>query len=112
MPSLTSKKWGNKDLQVKPGESLEVIQNIDDAKVLCRNEEGKCKSLLTLRRYGPPEFNNQISIRDHLLTLLVLCFVNSEKHYETRDLAVLKSMHFIFISFHFLPAVFGTEESR
>ncbi|XP_036135972.1 FYN-binding protein 1 isoform X1 [Molossus molossus] len=41
VPSITSKKWGNKDLQVKPGESLEVIQNTDDTKVLCRNEEGK-----------------------------------------------------------------------
>uniref|UniRef100_A0A8C3RM66 FYN binding protein 1 n=1 Tax=Chelydra serpentina TaxID=8475 RepID=A0A8C3RM66_CHESE len=40
---LPSKKWGAKDLQVKPGESVEVIQIIDDAKVLCRNEEGKCK---------------------------------------------------------------------
>ncbi|KAM4875793.1 FYN-binding protein 1 isoform 2-T3 [Thomomys bottae] len=35
------KKWGTKDLQIKPGESLEVIQNTDDIKVLCRNEEGK-----------------------------------------------------------------------
>uniref|UniRef100_A0A8D2CMX6 FYN-binding protein 1 n=1 Tax=Sciurus vulgaris TaxID=55149 RepID=A0A8D2CMX6_SCIVU len=40
-PSLTSKKWGTRDLQIKPGESLEVIQNTDDTKVLCRNEEGK-----------------------------------------------------------------------
>ncbi|XP_007949778.2 FYN-binding protein 1 [Orycteropus afer afer] len=40
-PSFTSKKWGTRDLQVKPGESLEVIQNTDDCKVLCRNEEGK-----------------------------------------------------------------------
>ncbi|XP_015097573.1 FYN-binding protein 1 isoform X2 [Vicugna pacos] len=39
--SFTSKKWGNRDLQIKPGESLEVIQNTDDTKVLCRNEEGK-----------------------------------------------------------------------
>ncbi|XP_030422493.1 FYN-binding protein 1 isoform X4 [Gopherus evgoodei] len=38
---LPSKKWGAKDLQVKPGESVEVMQIIDDAKVLCRNEEGK-----------------------------------------------------------------------
>ncbi|XP_065454950.1 FYN-binding protein 1 isoform X6 [Chrysemys picta bellii] len=38
---LPSKKWGAKDLQVKPGESVEVIQILDDAKVLCRNEEGK-----------------------------------------------------------------------
>ncbi|XP_058916245.2 FYN-binding protein 1 isoform X2 [Kogia breviceps] len=42
VPYLTSKKWGIRDLlQVKPGESLEVIQNTDDTKVLCRNEEGK-----------------------------------------------------------------------
>lgn len=40
---LSSKKWGAKDLQVKPGESVEVIQSTDDTKVLCRNEEGKCK---------------------------------------------------------------------
>ncbi|XP_051038461.1 FYN-binding protein 1 isoform X2 [Phodopus roborovskii] len=39
--SITSKKWGARDLQIKPGESLEVIQNTDDTKVLCRNEEGK-----------------------------------------------------------------------
>ncbi|XP_025066185.1 FYN-binding protein 1 isoform X3 [Alligator sinensis] len=38
---LSSKKWGAKDLQVKPGESVEVIQSTDDTKVLCRNEEGK-----------------------------------------------------------------------
>ncbi|XP_012577241.1 PREDICTED: FYN-binding protein isoform X2 [Condylura cristata] len=40
-PSLTSKKCGARDLQVKPGESLQVIQSTDDTKVLCRNEEGK-----------------------------------------------------------------------
>nr|XP_025872501.1 FYN-binding protein 1 [Vulpes vulpes] len=40
-PALTSKRWGTRDLQVKPGESLEVIQSTDDTKVLCRNEEGK-----------------------------------------------------------------------
>nr|XP_038026342.1 FYN-binding protein 1 [Anas platyrhynchos] len=38
---LPQRKWGSKDLQVKPGESLEIIQNTDDTKVLCRNEEGK-----------------------------------------------------------------------
>ncbi|XP_061472863.1 FYN-binding protein 1 isoform X3 [Rhineura floridana] len=35
------KKRGSKDLQVKPGESVDVIKNVDDTKVLCRNEEGK-----------------------------------------------------------------------
>ncbi|XP_032069603.1 FYN-binding protein 1 isoform X2 [Thamnophis elegans] len=38
-PSL--KKRGSKDLQVKPGELVEVIQDVDETKVLCRNEEGK-----------------------------------------------------------------------
>ncbi|XP_034296669.1 FYN-binding protein 1 isoform X1 [Pantherophis guttatus] len=37
----TPKKRGSKDLQVKPGELVEVIQDVDDTKVLCRNEEGK-----------------------------------------------------------------------
>jgi len=40
---LSQRKWGSKDLQIKPGETLEVIQSTDDTKVLCRNEEGKCK---------------------------------------------------------------------
>ncbi|XP_044287236.1 FYN-binding protein 1 isoform X2 [Varanus komodoensis] len=35
------KKRGSKDLPVKPGDSVEVIKNVDDTKVLCRNEEGK-----------------------------------------------------------------------
>ncbi|KAM8792969.1 FYN-binding protein 1 [Eudromia elegans] len=38
---LPQRKWGSKDLQVKPGESLEIIESTDDTKVLCRNEEGK-----------------------------------------------------------------------
>ncbi|CAI5787647.1 FYN-binding protein 1 isoform X1 [Podarcis lilfordi] len=37
----SAKKKGSKDLQVKPGDSVEVIKNVDDTKVLCRNEEGK-----------------------------------------------------------------------
>ncbi|XP_069077442.1 FYN-binding protein 1 isoform X2 [Pleurodeles waltl] len=39
--SISTKKWGAKDLPVKPGESVEIIQNTDDSKVLCRNDEGK-----------------------------------------------------------------------
>nr|XP_008101055.1 PREDICTED: FYN-binding protein isoform X1 [Anolis carolinensis] len=35
------KKRGSKDLPVRLGESVDVIQNVDDTKVLCRNEEGK-----------------------------------------------------------------------
>ncbi|KFQ36216.1 FYN-binding protein, partial [Mesitornis unicolor] len=38
---LPQRRWGSKDLQVKPGESLEIIESTDDTKVLCRNEEGK-----------------------------------------------------------------------
>ncbi|XP_042306138.1 FYN-binding protein 1 isoform X2 [Sceloporus undulatus] len=35
------KKRGSRDLQVRPGESVDVIKNVDDTRVLCRNEEGK-----------------------------------------------------------------------
>ncbi|NWT52648.1 FYB1 protein, partial [Erythrocercus mccallii] len=38
---LSQKRWGYKDLQIKPGESLDVIESTDDTKVLCRNKEGK-----------------------------------------------------------------------
>ncbi|NXU83347.1 FYB1 protein, partial [Xiphorhynchus elegans] len=38
---LHQKKWGSKDLQLKPGEPLDVIEYTDDTKVLCRNSEGK-----------------------------------------------------------------------
>ncbi|NXF05032.1 FYB1 protein, partial [Smithornis capensis] len=39
--NLPQKRWGSKDLQIRPGESLDVIESTDDTKVLCRNEEGK-----------------------------------------------------------------------
>ncbi|XP_039565959.1 FYN-binding protein 1 isoform X1 [Passer montanus] len=39
--NLSQKRWGYKDLQIKPGESLDIIESTDDTKVLCRNEEGK-----------------------------------------------------------------------
>ncbi|XP_064294161.1 FYN-binding protein 1 isoform X2 [Phalacrocorax carbo] len=38
---LPQKRWGPKDLQVKPGETLEIIESTDDTKVLCRNEDGR-----------------------------------------------------------------------
>ncbi|NXH37812.1 FYB1 protein, partial [Dicaeum eximium] len=38
---LSQKKWGHKDLQIKPGESLDIIESTDDTKVLCRSKEGK-----------------------------------------------------------------------
>ncbi|KAH0627904.1 hypothetical protein JD844_008463, partial [Phrynosoma platyrhinos] len=37
----SQKKRGSKDLQVRPGESVDVIKNVDDTRVLCRNEDGK-----------------------------------------------------------------------
>ncbi|XP_078531116.1 FYN-binding protein 1 isoform X3 [Lissotriton helveticus] len=39
--SMSTKKWGAKDLPVKPGELVEIIQDTDESKVLCRNDEGK-----------------------------------------------------------------------
>ncbi|NWV59328.1 FYB1 protein, partial [Malurus elegans] len=38
---LPPKRWGYKHLQIKAGETLDVIESTDDTKVLCRNEEGK-----------------------------------------------------------------------
>ncbi|KAL0979141.1 hypothetical protein UPYG_G00181280 [Umbra pygmaea] len=40
-PSLASKKWGNKDLQLKPGEVIEVIVKPTDGKLIGRNRDGK-----------------------------------------------------------------------
>ncbi|KFQ26206.1 FYN-binding protein, partial [Merops nubicus] len=38
---LPQRRRGSKDLDIKPGESLEIIESTDDTKVLCRNEDGK-----------------------------------------------------------------------
>ena len=43
IPTLTLKKLSGKDLPVKPGETLDVIVNAVDNKLVCRNEEGKCE---------------------------------------------------------------------
>ncbi|RXM29481.1 FYN-binding protein [Acipenser ruthenus] len=42
VPALTNKKWGGKDLPLKPGEVLDLIQKAVDNKMICRNDEGKC----------------------------------------------------------------------
>ncbi|NXM23573.1 FYB1 protein, partial [Oxyruncus cristatus] len=39
--NLPKKRWESKELHIKPGESLDIIESTDDTKVLCRNEEGK-----------------------------------------------------------------------
>ncbi|KAM4710189.1 FYN-binding protein 1 isoform 2-T2 [Discoglossus pictus] len=41
LSALATKKWGSKDLPLKPGESLDVIQNTNETTILCRNNEGK-----------------------------------------------------------------------
>ncbi|XP_015275650.1 PREDICTED: FYN-binding protein [Gekko japonicus] len=41
MQAPSPKKKASKDLLVKPGDSVDVIKNVDGTKVLCRNEEGK-----------------------------------------------------------------------
>ena len=43
--TLTNKKWGNKDLPLKPEEKIDVIQEAGDDKLIGRNREGKCKLL-------------------------------------------------------------------
>ncbi|XP_024155560.1 FYN-binding protein 1 isoform X2 [Oryzias melastigma] len=39
--TLTNKKWGGKELSLKPGEKLDVIVKAVDDKMICRNEDGK-----------------------------------------------------------------------
>ncbi|XP_050185472.1 FYN-binding protein 1 isoform X1 [Myiozetetes cayanensis] len=39
--NLPKRRWGSKELHIKPGESLDIIESTDDTKVLCRNKEGK-----------------------------------------------------------------------
>ncbi|RVE65717.1 hypothetical protein OJAV_G00119170 [Oryzias javanicus] len=39
--TLTNKKWGGKELPLKPGEKLDVIVKAVDDKMICRNEDGK-----------------------------------------------------------------------
>ncbi|XP_069739985.1 FYN-binding protein 1-like isoform X2 [Narcine bancroftii] len=39
--NITNKKWGTRDLPVKAGEFLDIVQHTDDMKLLCRNEDGK-----------------------------------------------------------------------
>lgn len=43
--TLTNKKWGNKDLPLSPGETVDVIVKPKDNKLIGRNEEGKCESM-------------------------------------------------------------------
>ncbi|KPP60465.1 hypothetical protein Z043_121535 [Scleropages formosus] len=42
IPVLTCKKWGNKDLPLQPGETIDVIVKPVDDKLIGRNQEGKC----------------------------------------------------------------------
>lgn len=41
-PNANIKKGSGKDLTVVQGEILDVIQQTNEKKVLCRNEQGKC----------------------------------------------------------------------
>ena len=43
--SPSTKKGGGKELQLTPGESLDVISKAVDNKLICRNNEGKCMCL-------------------------------------------------------------------
>ncbi|XP_063050284.1 FYN-binding protein 1 [Engraulis encrasicolus] len=40
-PALSCKKWGGKDLVLKPGESIDVIVKAQDGKLIGRNKDGK-----------------------------------------------------------------------
>uniref|UniRef100_A0A4W5KCE7 FYN-binding protein 1 n=1 Tax=Hucho hucho TaxID=62062 RepID=A0A4W5KCE7_9TELE len=45
--TLANKKWSSKDLPLKPGETVDVIVEPVDNKLICRNEEGKFGYVLT-----------------------------------------------------------------
>lgn len=41
---ISNKKGSGKDLAVQAGDILDVITNLDNDKLICRNKEGKCES--------------------------------------------------------------------
>nr|XP_046225730.1 FYN-binding protein 1-like isoform X1 [Oncorhynchus gorbuscha] len=45
--TLANKKWSSKDLPLRPGETVDVIVEPVDNKLICRNEEGKFGYVLT-----------------------------------------------------------------
>uniref|UniRef100_A0A671QL33 FYN binding protein a n=1 Tax=Sinocyclocheilus anshuiensis TaxID=1608454 RepID=A0A671QL33_9TELE len=47
LQSLSIKKFGNKDLPVKPGEIIDVIVHPGDDKLIGRNSEGKSSYFLS-----------------------------------------------------------------
>ena len=47
VPALTNKKWSGKELSLKAGEQLDVINKAEDDKLICRNEDGKCECPFT-----------------------------------------------------------------
>nr|DBA23683.1 TPA: hypothetical protein GDO54_014574 [Pyxicephalus adspersus] len=48
--NLSTKKWGSKDLPLKVGETLDIIQHTSNSTFLCRNSEGK--SLKSFNKSG------------------------------------------------------------
>lgn len=40
---ISNKKGSGKDLTVQAGDILDVISNLDNDKLICRNKEGKCE---------------------------------------------------------------------
>uniref|UniRef100_A0A672PU04 Helically-extended SH3 domain-containing protein n=1 Tax=Sinocyclocheilus grahami TaxID=75366 RepID=A0A672PU04_SINGR len=51
LQSLSIKKFGNKDLPVKPGEIFDVIVHPGDDKLIGRNSEGKCDFLFFVSHF-------------------------------------------------------------
>ncbi|XP_078416616.1 FYN-binding protein 1-like isoform X4 [Cetorhinus maximus] len=62
--NLPARKWANRELPVKAGEVLDIIQHTDDIKLLCRNEDGKYgyvqKANLALGNDGDSEIYDDI----------------------------------------------------
>uniref|UniRef100_A0A9J8BGV7 FYN binding protein a n=1 Tax=Cyprinus carpio carpio TaxID=630221 RepID=A0A9J8BGV7_CYPCA len=57
LQSLSVKKFGNKDLPIKPGEIIDVIVHPGNDKLIGRNSEGKCEDASVYDDIGDGRFN-------------------------------------------------------
>lgn len=83
IPTLNNKKWSGKELPVKAGEKLDVIVKAADNKLICRNEEGKCKCQLlfiknSINKYTYLKFDSCICLS---VFYSWLCFDQSHRYW-------------------------------
>lgn len=62
LQSLSIKKFGNKDLPVKPGEIIDVIVHPVEDKLIGRNSEGKCELICVVQVHIIQHFYSLFSL--------------------------------------------------